>query len=220
MKNNTKYMKICGALVLLLICHQNAWAWTAEDANGEWSLIVRGEWYGGSYYQIMDRVRAATDRGEGDTLYVQLLRGLARDARTLDAILFHLESSSEAPSGTTASFIRINTTPMAGGGFPPIEQLTTEVWKKFGGRLLGNTRGGTNVELIRHQEDITIKGNPIATAGFKITAMGGDHYNGVIAIYRGSVVTTFFLDAPYDIAGFRLEEMWRMVRSIEFKGRK
>ena len=206
--------------VLFIICLHGVFAqWTAQDANEKWMFTVPIGWYGGSYYQIMEKVSAGEQRGESDALHIQILRTLSRDARYLDAFLFHLETSADGSHGD-ASFLKINTTPRtsAKDGFPPIYQLTPEVWNRYGQRLLSSTQDALDVELIRHQEDIVIQGYPVATAGFKIIRDAGrDRYEGIIIIYRQSSVTTFNLEASWHIAGLRLEEMWKMARSIRFK---
>lgn len=205
--------------VLLVISLQNVLAWTAQDANDRWTFPVPDGWYGGSYYQIRDRVSAAEQRGEGDALHIRILRTLSRDARGLDAILLHLETSADGSHGD-ATFLKVNTIPATstGDGFPAITQLTTEMWTKYGQRLLGSTKGALNVQLIGHQEDIVIRGNRVATAGFKIIkGAGRDRYEGITIIYRPSGVTTFNLDAPWHVANPRFEEMWTIVRSLQFK---
>jgi len=198
---------------------QDVYTWTARDADDRWTFPVPDGWYGGSYYQIMDRVSAAERGGEGDTPYVQILRTFSRDARGLDAILFHLEMSADGSHGD-ASILKINTTPITstGDGFPAINQITTELWTELGQDLFRSTAGALDVKLIRHQEDV-VKGNRVATAGFKVIMGAGrdDRYDGEILIYRPPVVTSFSLEAPWHVAGLRLEEMWTMVRSIEFK---
>jgi hypothetical protein len=221
----TKCLVVTAALLISSLqcpvaCAQDDKAgWVAEDANNKWRLRVPEGWYGGGYYQITDRVSAMEKKGEGDTLPAQILRGLSRDARDLDAILLHLEMSADDSHGD-GSFLKIRTTPAVSGasGFPAITQLTPEVWIKLGQRLLASTPGARDVQLIRHQEDIVIRGNQVATAGFKIVKdTGSDRYQGMIIIYRFPGVTTFLLDAPWHIAGLRLEEMWTMARSIRFQ---
>jgi hypothetical protein len=190
--------------------------WVAEDANNKWHLRVPLGWYGGSYYQIMDHVSKMEKNGEGDTPPAQILRALARDARDKDASLLHVESSSDGLHGN-GSLLGIRTTPGT-SGFPAIAELTSDVWIKYGEQLLASTAGAREVQLIRHQEDILIQGNAVATAGFKITKDAGkDRYVGVIVIYRLSGVTSFLLDTPWQVRDLRLEEMWTMARSIRFQ---
>jgi hypothetical protein len=149
---------------------------------------------------------------------VALLRNLATQARYVDAILFQLEKSADGSRGD-GSFLKIRTTTAGPDAFPPISTLTNEMWIKYGGRLLSSTADEVDVQLIRHQEDILIRGNRVATAGYKILKKGSgrDRYQGLIVVYRKSGVTTFNLDAPWHVGGLRLEEMWEMVRSIRFK---
>jgi hypothetical protein len=224
MRNLTRLPIAIGAVIFLIggsVHH--ALAWNAEDANKKWTLPVVEGWYGGSYYQIKEAMLSEESRDKTDrnALLVKILRLLSDEARGFDAILMHLEMSADDIHGDR-SLLKINTSPVhdsePGSGFPPITALTDETWAKYGERVLGSTRGATAVQLIRHQEDIVIGGYKTATVGFMITKGQGDkRYQGIIIIYRGPTVTTFLLDAPWHVAGVRLEEMWTMARAIRFQ---
>lgn len=204
----------------LLIGHQDTSNWTAVDANGRWSFPVPEGWYGGSYYQIMERVNAADQKGEGYELHIQILRALSRDARYLDAVLFQIETSADGSHGD-ASFLKINTNPTSSSGedgFPLISQLTTEVWNNLGIRFMGSTSDALDVKLLSHREDLTIRGYTAAAANYKIIReLGHDNrYVGLVIIYRQSNAMTFYLSTPWHVKNQRKDEMWMMLQRIQF----
>jgi len=220
MNNYLSIIRRISIFLIFIVGTQNVFAWTAQGASGIWSFPVPGGWYGGSYYQIMKVIKDAEQRGEGDQLHIQILRSLSREARGLDAILFHIESSADGKHGN-ASFLKINITPATGtnDGFPSIDKLTTELFLKLGTRILGSTPGATDIKLLNHQEDLTIMGNRAAAVNYKLTMGGGrdDRYDGTVFIYRQTSVMTFNISAPWHVNSERHKEMWDMLRSIRFK---
>ena len=216
MRTRVSYAKKALGAIVITFVSQGAMAWTAEGVDENWSFEVPGKWFGGNYYQIMERVNDAVARGEDDELYTQILQGLAREARGLDAILLHLETSSETGGGD-GSVIKINTSPLGGdNGFPPIEMMTGDVLDNLARRFQSKTPGATGFEILQHQNDLGNSLIKVAWVSIRIIAEGGDRYEGLILMYRADTVTTFSLAAPYDIAGLRLEEMWEMARRIRF----
>jgi len=189
--------------------------WTVRDANQNWTLRVSGEWYGGSYDQIQDRLAVLEQQKGAPPESVRILRTLGNMAKDIDAILLHIETSADNAHGN-ASFLKVKTMPTAGGKFPPITGLDVATWNALG-KLFASNAGAEGAELVRHQEDIVIEGNQVAAAGFKIkSANRGERYIGVIVVYRPGRATMFNLDTPWQVSSARLDETWSMVRSVRF----
>lgn len=191
--------------------------WTVEDADGQWTLTAPAGWYGGSYYKIRDVLASAETDKDGPPVLVPLLRALIQEARGVGAILLKLELSRDGSHGD-GSFVKIRSTPaIAGAEFPPITSLTDDTWANYAQRLLSSRSGAQDVRLIRHDENLAIGGNPVATAHFLVVKGGDkDRFESLLIIYRKPAVTSLKLDAPWHLAESRLEEMWTMARSIRF----
>jgi hypothetical protein len=191
--------------------------WTVEDANEKWTCRAPQGWYGGSYYQIKERLSLAQQDRQGPPQVAAILRMLGEQARSMDAILLHLESSLDGSRGD-GSLLKIRTTPHTGRSdqFPGISELSEETWKKYAGRLLSSTSGARDVQLLGHRADLTAQGVPAATASFRIKTDGDDRYEGLVILYRRSGVTSFLLESPFHVSARRMDDVWSMVRSMRF----
>lgn len=196
---------------------QNVDPWTAQDANEGWTMPAASGWYGGSYYQILDKVsKMERDTDSRSVFAAKVLRQLSREARQVDAALMHVERSADKSHGDL-SILTIQTL-LGYEAFPAFAALKEPFWIRWGQHLLSTTNGAHDVTLIRHREDLIIRGNQVGAAGFKITAADSSkRYRGLILIYRSAGITVINLDAPWHVADSRLEETWTMVRAIEFR---